>query len=90
MFRILPLLFGRLLRDGGQAPTRMAMRLLTFPSNQDVFWVVLGLAVLYGAARALSTDGSEKSTQIFDDSPWQLGILIGWPALYWFISHGVY
>jgi hypothetical protein len=57
------------------------MRLLTFPSNQDVFWVVLGLAVLYGAARALLTDGSEKSTQIFDDSPWQLGILIGWPAV---------
>jgi hypothetical protein len=67
----------------------MAMRLLTFPSNQDVFWVVLGWAVLYGAARALFTDGGEKSTQIFDDSPWQLGISIGWPALYWFISHGV-
>ena len=64
----------------------MAMRLLSFPSNQDVLWVMLGLAVLYGAARALFTDGSEKSTQIFDDSPWQLGILIGWPALYWFIS----
>jgi len=57
--------------------------------NQDVFWVVLGWAVLYGAGRALFTDGGEKSTQIFDDSPWQLGILIGWPALYWFISHGV-
>jgi hypothetical protein len=68
----------------------MAMRLLTFPSNQDVFWVVLGLAVLYGAARALFTDGSEKSIQIFDDSPRQLGILIGWPALYWFISHGLF
>jgi hypothetical protein len=60
----------------------MAMRLLIFPSNQDVFWVVLGWAALYGAARV--TDGG-----VFDDSPWQLGILIGWPALYWFISHGV-
>ena len=64
----------------------MAMRLLSFPSNQDVFWVMLGLAVLYGAARALFIDGGEKSTQIFDDSPRRLGILIGWPALYWFIS----
>jgi hypothetical protein len=52
----------------------MAMRLLSFPSNQDVLWVMLGLAVLYGAARALFTDGGEKSTQIFDDSPWPLGI----------------
>ena len=60
------------------------MRLLIFPSNQDVFWVVLGWAALYGAARVLFTDGA-----VFDDSPWQLGILIGWPALYWFISHGV-
>ena len=65
------------------------MRLLTFPSNQDVFWLVLGLAVLYDAARALFTDGSEKSTQIFDDSPWHRGILISWPALYRFISDGV-
>jgi len=61
-----------LLRNGGQAPTRMAMRLLTFPSNQDFFWMVLGWAVLYGVARALFTDGSEKSTQIFDDTPCSL------------------
>ena len=64
------------------------MRLLTSPTNQDVFWIVLGWAVLYGVARALFTDGSNEFTRVFDDSLWQLAILIGWPALYWLVSHG--
>ena len=63
------------------------MRLLTFPSNQDVFWVVLGWTVLYGAVRALFTDGSNEF-QTFDESAWPLAIIFGWPALYWLISHG--
>ena len=65
------------------------MNLLAFPSNQDVFWLVFGWAVLYGTARSLRTDGSEQSTQMFDESPWPLAILFGWPALYWVVSHGV-
>jgi hypothetical protein len=72
MFRNPAITIWELLRNGGQASTRMAMSLLTFPSSQDVFWVVLGWTVLYGAARARFTDGSEKSTQIFDDSPGSL------------------
>ena len=64
------------------------MRLLIFPNNQDVFWVVLGWAVLYGAVRALFTDGSNESTQTFDESAWPLAIIFGWPALYCLISHG--
>ena len=57
------------------------MRLLAYPNNQDVFWVVFGWAVLYGVVRALLTDGSDGSTQTFDDSAWPLAILFGWPAL---------
>ena len=64
------------------------MELLAFPNNQDVFWVVFGWAVLYGAVRSLLTDGSSEFTKIFDDSLWPLAILFGWPALYWLISHG--
>jgi hypothetical protein len=67
-----------------------AMRLLAYPNNQDVFWVVFGWAVLYGVVRALLTDGSNGSTQTFDDSAWPLAILFGWPALYWLISHGLF
>ena len=65
------------------------MTLLTYPSNHDVFWVVFGWAVLYGSVRALLSDGSDKSTQTFDDSSWPLAIIFGWPALYWLMSHGV-
>jgi hypothetical protein len=66
-----------------------AMTLLTYPSNHDVFWVVFGWAVLYGSVRALLSDGSNESTQTFDDSSWPLTIIFGWPALYWLMNHGV-
>jgi len=39
-----------------------AMSLLTFPSNQDVLWVVFGWAVLYGAVSAVFPDGSSESS----------------------------
>ena len=64
------------------------MELLTFPNNQDVFWVVFGWAVLYGAVRSLFTDGNGQSAKSFDDSLWPLVILFGWPVLYWLVSHG--
>jgi hypothetical protein len=66
-----------------------AMRLLIYPSNQDVFWVVLGWTVLYGVIRTLLTDGTNESFQTFDDSQWPLAILFGWPVLYWLVSHGL-
>jgi len=47
-----------------------AMSLLTFPSNQDVLWVVFGWAVLYGAVSAVFSDGSSESIRTFDASPW--------------------
>jgi hypothetical protein len=65
------------------------MRLLTFPSNHDVLWIVIGWAVLYGAVRTLLTDGSDESFQTFDESQWPRAILFGWPALYWLIGHGL-
>jgi len=49
------------------------MRLLTLPANHDVFWVVFGWALLYGYVRALLTDGSAASIQMFDDSLWPPG-----------------
>lgn len=64
------------------------MSLLTFPSNWDVFWVVLGWAVLYGAVGVLLYDDVE-SPQTFDDSRWSPGILFGWPSLYWLVVHGL-
>jgi hypothetical protein len=66
------------------------MKLLTVPTNPDVFWVVFGWAVLYGSAKALLSNGTDQSTQRFDDSRWALAILYGWPALYWLIGHGVF
>jgi len=64
-----------------------AMSLLTFPSNQDVLWVVFGWAVLYGAISAVFSDGSSESIRTFDASPWSTVVLYGWPSLYWLISH---
>ena len=64
------------------------MALLQLPSNHDVFWVVVGWALLYGSVRALLTDGSAASTRIFDYSLWPPAIIFGWPALYWLMSHG--
>jgi len=65
------------------------MRLLAFPNNQDIAWIVIGWAVLYGTLRSLLTDGSSQSIRTFDDSLWPYLIFIGWPALYWVISHSV-
>jgi hypothetical protein len=35
----------------------------------------------------LRTDGSDYSIKRFDDSFWPHAILIGWPAVYWPVSH---
>jgi hypothetical protein len=66
------------------------MRLLIYPSNYDVFWIVFGWALLYGSARGLLTDGSDAATETFDDSRWATIILFGWPALYWLVRHGIF
>ena len=66
------------------------MGLLTSPNNYDVFWIVFGWALLYGSARTLLTDASDAATKAFDDSRWATVILLGWPALYWLISHGIF
>ena len=63
------------------------MRLLSFPNNQDVFWVVVGWTILYGALISLRTDGSPDSIRAFDDSVWAYAIMFGWPPLYWVMSH---
>jgi hypothetical protein len=65
------------------------MRLLTFPGNHDVFWLVLGWTILYGVTRTLRTDGTNESFKTFDDSRWSLAIIIGWPLFYWLVSHGL-
>jgi hypothetical protein len=46
------------------------MGLLTFPTSQDFFWVVVGWSVLYSALKWLRTDGSDQSIKMFDDSSW--------------------
>jgi hypothetical protein len=62
------------------------MGLLTFPSNHDYVWLVVGWAVLYAVLKWLRTDGSESSVKMFDDGPWPDAILIGWPTAYWLVS----
>jgi hypothetical protein len=62
------------------------MGLLTFPTSQDFFWVVVGWSVLYSALKWLRTDGSDQSIKMFDDSSWPDAVLIGWPVVYWTVS----
>ena len=94
--------FGTLLAVGGEgkATTKLVSRphrepgvesddTANLPQQHDVSWVVFGWAVLFGSVRALLSDGSDESSQTFDDSSWPLTIIFGWPALYWFMSHGV-
>jgi hypothetical protein len=64
------------------------MGLSTFPSNQDIVWVVVGWAVLYAVLLTSRSDydGSEYSVKMFDDSHWPDAILFGWPAVYLIVS----
>ena len=53
------------------------MSLLTFPSNQDVLWVVFGWAVLYGAVSAVFSDGSSESIGAVRNSVREAVFVIG-------------
>ncbi len=63
------------------------MELLPFPINSTVCWIVIGWAFPYGSARALLTNGSNASTERFDEGFVARAIFFGWPVLCFVVSY---